>query len=243
MTAREGAERVPPVSAPATSGTRSLPPTGASADASAMVTAEIPAVPSNASNPSYAVLMPDGSIWYPGSRRRLPAPLALRVTVWALALLVLIGCAGLVVEHFQPSWLDPLRHTVAPPGLAPAGTGNPATGTRGASSGMRLVSEDATGVVYAVPATTFTFVVDVAQRCWVQVTSPVVDVAHPLHGPMAFGRTLAAGSTVQISESAPSTLFVGASGASLRVLVGPKAVGTLPSLRVSFTYTFVPSSP
>lgn len=216
-----------------------MAPAGAAQDASSAVTAEIPAVPPS---PSYAVLMPDGSIWYPGTKRRLPAPLALRVTVWALAFLVLLGCGGLVVNRFQPSWLDPLRHTVATPNLPPR-PADVATHAGGTSGGMRLVSENATGIVYAVAGTTFTFEVHVTQRCWVQVTSPVVDLGQPLHGPMAFGRTLGAGSTTEISESAPSTLFVGASGASLRLLVGSKVVGAVPSLRVSFTYTFVPSSP
>ena len=49
------------------------------------ITAEIPAVPVA---PAYGVLLPDGSIWYPGSKRKLPAPTFLRVIVWTLAFLV-----------------------------------------------------------------------------------------------------------------------------------------------------------
>ena len=77
------------------------------------ITAEIPAVPVA---PAYGVLLPDGSIWYPGSKRKLPAPTLLRVTVWTLAFLVAIGGAGLIVEHYHPSWMDPLRHVVGTPG-------------------------------------------------------------------------------------------------------------------------------
>ena len=54
------------------------------------ITAEIPAVPVS---PAYGVLLPDRSIWYPGSKRKLPAPTFLRVMVWALAFLVAIGGA------------------------------------------------------------------------------------------------------------------------------------------------------
>ena len=75
------------------------------------ITAEIPAVPVA---PAYGVLLPDGSIWYPGSKRKLPAPAFLRVIVWTLAFLVALGGAGLIVEYYHPSWMDPIRHVVGP---------------------------------------------------------------------------------------------------------------------------------
>ena len=81
------------------------------------ITAEIPAVPVA---PAYGVLLPDGSIWYPGSKRKLPAPTFLHVIVWSLAFLVAVVGAGLIVEHYHPSWTDPLRHIVGTPGQSVA---------------------------------------------------------------------------------------------------------------------------
>ena len=71
------------------------------------ITAEIPAVPVA---PAYGVLFrtaPSGT----RARSETPRPHLLRVTVWALAFLVAIGGAALIVEHYQPSWLqrDPTR--------------------------------------------------------------------------------------------------------------------------------------
>lgn len=76
------------------------------------VTAEIPSVPVQR---GYGVLLPDGTIWYPGSKRRLPAPLALRVLVWLLFLILLIGIAALVAERLHPDWFSLLRHVTPPP--------------------------------------------------------------------------------------------------------------------------------
>ena len=98
------------------------------------ITAEIPAVPVA---PAYGVLLPDGSIWYPGSKRKLPAPTPLRVTVWTLAFLVAIGGAGLIVEHYHPSWMDPLRHVVGTPGQLAAPSTTTET-TRPASSSNEM---------------------------------------------------------------------------------------------------------
>ena len=74
-----------------------------------VITAEIPAV---RAGPSYGVLLPDGSVWYPGSRKRLPAPLILRVVVWVLAFAVFFAAAGDFIIRYHPSWVAPLRHIV-----------------------------------------------------------------------------------------------------------------------------------
>jgi hypothetical protein len=57
-------------------------------------------------------MLPDGRLWYPGSKRRLPAPLLLRVVVWALAFLVVIAAAGVYVIRYHPTWVGPLRRVV-----------------------------------------------------------------------------------------------------------------------------------
>lgn len=80
-----------------------------------VVTAEIPAVHAG---PSYGVLLPDGTVWYPGSPKRLPAPLILRVIVWILAFAVFLAAAGDIIIHEHPSWVGPLRHIVPAQSLA-----------------------------------------------------------------------------------------------------------------------------
>lgn len=104
-----------------------------------VITAEIPAVKAG---PAYGVLLPDGTVWYPGSRKRLPAPLVLRVVVWVLAFAVLFAAAGDVIIHYRPSWVAPLRHTlpsaatVSPP--VTTGTVKTASHTSGKGSAVRL---------------------------------------------------------------------------------------------------------
>ena len=85
-----------------------------------VITAEIPAVPVG---PSYGVLLPDGTVWYPGSRKRLPAPLILRVMVWILAFAVFLVGAGDFVVRYHPTWVASLRHIV-PAQSAPAAASN-----------------------------------------------------------------------------------------------------------------------
>lgn len=78
----------------------------------AYITAEIPAV--SPVGPSYGVLLPDGSVWYPGSRKRLPAPLLLRIVVWVLAFATLLAGVGDFVVRYHPSWLSAIRRTARP---------------------------------------------------------------------------------------------------------------------------------
>jgi hypothetical protein len=97
------------------------------------VTAEIPAVPVG---PSYGVLLPDGSVWYPGSKKKLPAPPLLRVIVWVIAFAVLIVAIGDVILRFQPAWTRTFRHVVA--ASSGYGTGNDhhnANGQQGTQTG------------------------------------------------------------------------------------------------------------
>jgi hypothetical protein len=103
----------------------------------AYITAEIPAV--SAVGPSYGVLLPDGSVWYPGSRKRLPAPLLLRVLVWVLAFATLLAGAGDFIVHYHPSWLSAIRRTIPVQSNAGktenkvAGTGPTSTSAAGGS--------------------------------------------------------------------------------------------------------------
>jgi hypothetical protein len=210
-------------------------PGGAAIDArgGTAVTAEIPAVPVA---PAYGVLLPDGSIWYPGSKRKLPAPPFLRVTVWTLAFLVAVGGAGLIVEHYHQSWMDPVRHIVGTPGQ-PAGTDG--TGTTRPASGsneMKETSHTANSVTYSVPGIPYVLEIKTTRRCYVVVKS----LTNQLD---LFASTISADVTQSVLVPSGSTaLEAYAGGASLSVSFHDKQVGTIGVLRYAVSYNFNPSS-
>jgi hypothetical protein len=198
------------------------------------ITAEIPAVPVA---PAYGVLLPDGSIWYPGSKRKLPAPTLLRVTVWTLAFLVAIAGAGLIVEHYHPSWTDPLRHVVGTPGQ-PASPGSTTVTTRPAtgSNEMKQTSHTANSVTYSVPGSPYVLAIKTTQRCYVVVKS----LASRTN---LFSATISADVTQPVVVPGGSTtLEAYAGGSSLSVSFQGKPVGTVAVLRYAITYNFNPTS-
>jgi hypothetical protein len=208
-----------------------LPDTGAST----AVTAEIPAVPAA---PAYGVLLPDGSIWYPGSKHKYPAPSFLRVTVWLLALFVMIGASVLVMGHFQPSWIDPLRLVASGPGQS--GGGGTASTTVPASAHssnkMQITSQTATSLTYSVPGRTYVLVITTTQRCYVVVKSLAT-------GTDLINSTLSAGATQTVSVSSGSaTVEAYAGGSSLSVRVAHAQVGNISSLGYAITYKFDPTN-
>ena len=210
--------------------------------AGTLVTAEIPSV---AVAPSYGVLLPDGSIWYPGSKRKLPAPAWLRVIVWTLGFLVLIAGAGLIVEHTHSAWLNDLRHTAGsatPPATTtgpgttsrPNGTGT-GTGTgTGAGSSLTQTGQSANGVTYSVPAPSYALVFSTTQPCYVQVRSEP-------SGTLLYSQTIPAAPSTPVLVAGNSAVVVAAGGASLSVISNGKTLGTIPKLNVSpypFVYSF-----
>jgi len=202
------------------------------------VTAEIPAVPVA---PAYGVLLPDGSIWYPGSKRKLPAPTFLRVIVWTLAFLVAITGTGLVVEHFHPSWLDSVRHVVGTPGqagspVATTPTTHP-TPKHPASDKMVQTSSTATSVTYSVPGAPYLLAIKTTQRCYVVVKSLTSGTAPLLASVIAAGVT-----QTLLIPSGSVTLEAYAGGSSLSVSFHGKQVGTVPTLTYAHTYTFNPTN-
>ncbi len=198
--------------------------------ASTLITAEIPAVPVHR---SYGVLLPDGSVWYPGSKRRLPAAWPLRFVVWMLALVVFLMVCGIVVLKAHPSWLAPLRHTVssAPPTALLGSGAIPSTlakgqaggsGSQTATSGsFHLVSQTADGnvttITYSVPAQTFTILYVTTARCFVRVLS--VPSGTPLYETTQAGKT-----SHPIDVNGAASVQAAAKGSSLGIYVNNKLV-------------------
>ena len=197
------------------------------------ITAEIPAVPVA---PAYGVLLPDGSIWYPGSKRKLPAPTFLRVTVWTLAFLVAVAGAGLIVEHYHPSWTDPLRHVVGTPGQSVGpGTTTVTTPPPAVSKVMKQISQTTNSVTFSLPGSPYVLAIKTTRPCYVVVRSL-------LNRTSLFASTINAGVTQSVIVPGGSTsLEAYAGGSSLSVSFQGKPVGAIALLRYAVIYNFDPA--
>jgi hypothetical protein len=190
--------------------------------------------------------MPDGTVWYPESKRRLPAPWPLRALVWVLVFIELLLLAGAAVEHYHPSWLFGVRnlqHATAPSttgghngsGSGPNSGGTP-TGPAAANSpngGFNVVAPlTSTGVSYAVPHT-YTIIVTASQPAWTVVQSTST-------GANIFAQTIQGGTTARIDATGTTTFQVSASGTNVTVVSGGKTIGVIPAPQLGppFTYTF-----
>jgi hypothetical protein len=200
-----------------------------------VITAEIPAV---RAGPSYGVLLPDGSVWYPGSRKRLPAPFIVRVVVWILAFAVFLGAAGDFVIRYHPSWVGSLRHIV-PAQSAAASSGATRTGTSTASTKgstpsepFALMAPQPTGLQWS-PLTAYTlknsdYSVTVTagdQPVWVQAQA----YANKQVSGTAQFVTLGAGKYVLVTLPEAKLIEIAAQGATIKMYQGFTQVGIVPT--------------
>ena len=72
----------------------------------AIVTAEIPAVPTNVR----AARRGEPIGYAPLAAEVVPAPVALRLIVWVLFFIFLVALIALAVEHYHPDWFSFLRN-------------------------------------------------------------------------------------------------------------------------------------
>jgi hypothetical protein len=218
---------------------------------STVITAQIPAVPAG---PSYGVLLPDGSIWYPGSQKRLPAPLPLRVAVWTLAFLVVLAAAGDFIIRDHPAWVDPLRRMVPASAVAttPVGSGHKAhhTGSaKGSRSGLSVqeTSPQPSGLpsdttAYTIRGTSaYQAVVKVSQVTW--VVAYALSNGHDA-GPPLYAGDVQPGHSTTIAASGPVDLETAAAGATVTIMSGGKKIGTLANPSRGYGHYYLePSGP
>jgi hypothetical protein len=209
------------------------------------VTAEIPAVPVHR---SYGVLLPDGSVWYPDSKRRLPAPWPIRFVVWVLAMTLLLMLVGLAVVEWHPSWLSSLRHSVGPPssinigggGGGQTGTTLGGTGTTVATTGKNGCTTTAKAADGAPSAVTCTLPTSTYEVVFT-TTEPVnYGVKSLPTGSLIYGATQQPGVSHTIAVDGASALQAFATGGTFKVLNGSTVV--VPSTPAVFSciYTFQP---
>jgi hypothetical protein len=202
-----------------------------------VVTAEIPAVPVG---PSYGVLLPDGSVWYPGSRKRLPAPLIMRVVVWILVFAVFIVGAGDFVIRYHPSWLAALRHTVSAqsaPALAaskltPPSTTRAQTAHTSASSMLTPISPPPAGLpsnttAYKVHSPVYTVAVTAGtQAAW--VGAQLDSAGRPVNPPFQ-EQTLNPGQTLKVNPATSDEFInIGRGGTTIKVYNASTLLATVP---------------
>lgn len=196
---------------------------------STVVTAEIPAVPVG---PKYGVLMPDGTIWYPGNRKKLPAPLLLRVLVWALAFLVILAAVGDFIVHTHPAWVNPLRRHVPAAGASLPAFTAPTLPHHAAAPRLSLTMMSPqpanlprATTAYAVKGTSsYTVSVHTTELTYMKAFSLVngYDYGVPL-----FAGELAPGTTQVVSGHGPIDVQVDAGGTTVSVLSGGRKIGTV----------------
>ena len=201
-------------------------------------TAEIPVVRGPGPLPRPPVELPDGTLWYPGVSRRLPAPFGVRLAVWLLFFVLLVGLAGLAVQRYHPGWLSFLRHTGA---AAPAvsGTTGPTTATgavAGSKGGFRLESTTSAGLNYAVPAPSYSIVITFSHPCWTTVASPAGSSSYLVE------QTLTASDSPKVVPvQGSATVNLGAAATSIAVVSGNRTLGTVKAPRTGTNYNFLPA--
>ncbi len=199
-----------------------------------IITAEIPAV---RAGPSYGVLLPDGSVWYPGSRKRLPAPLLLRVVVWILAFAVLFAAAGDFIIRDHPSWVAPLRHIVTPQATTASDAGKttklPTGKTGGSTSAVALMRPQPTGLqwspltAYTVKGAPYTITVTAGtHRVWV---SGQAYTGGQLTGPVTQQTLATSGTFLALPATGEMLVHIGANGTTIKVYHGFTFVATVPT--------------
>jgi hypothetical protein len=178
---------------------------------------------------------------YEEPERRVPAPMGLQIAVWLLFVVFVVGLVGLAVEHFHPSWVSFLRNTATTSNghhHGAASNSTPSTSSSTHSSALTAESTTATGATYLVPsASTYTLVVSVPNRCYIDVASP------PNSKNFVFASTIdASQSPKSITVHGSSSLELGAQTTSVAVEVSGKQVGVISTPRPGYIYTFIPST-
>jgi Helix-turn-helix domain len=172
-------------------------------------------------------------------RRHRPdgTPVWLRVLVGVVALAVLVGVAGLVVQAARPSWLRAIGITHAPDhpgttGAAAASGTSTSTTAATQTAGLRLASTTPTAATFTVRATTFTVQTSaVGNPSWVQITEPGQNA--PL-----YAGVLEAGQSKSFSTQHSLVVEIGSSAAHLFVSSAGKNLGFYFPKAAPYTVTF-----
>lgn len=204
-------------------------------------TAEIPVVRATGTRSRPPVELEDGTLWYPGVSRRLPAPFALRLAVWLLFFLLVVGLAGLAVERYHPDWLSIVRNTgPAAAATSPVGGGGPAAQTTStgapAVGGLRLERTTSSASTYAVGASSFTIKLTFDHACWTRIAEPAGSSHYLVEGTLQ-----ASDSPKVVKVTTSASVYLGASTKSITIASSGHTLGVVQTPRVGHSYEFVPA--
>lgn len=186
-------------------------------------TAQVPAVGGSAGAAAANWGGPSGNGAYGAPRRRRKAPLGLRLLTWFVLLLLIVGAAGLGVDHYKPQWLRDIHvikstggRSASPPPTAPKSV----TSTTAAPVTPHIsTSPGGVGTVdVKVGASSYSIVVSTFGKCWVLAQTP-------LNANALLDKTLLPGQTATIRVTGgPVTLELGSLDANIKVQVGDQTV-------------------
>jgi transcriptional regulator with XRE-family HTH domain len=168
----------------------------------------------------------------PKQRRSL---LWLRVVVSFVAVLVLIGAAGLIVNHYKPEWIHKLGITSAPVIGTPATSASGTTHTsapKAAPPAVTQSSSSSTAATYDVHAAAFQVdVVATGGASWVQATNAQGDTP-------AFAGVLNPGERKVFNVNQSLTLQIGSRAGHVYVAVGKRLVSVFVPTVAPFLITY-----
>lgn len=160
---------------------------------------------------------------YRAPRRRRKAPIGLRLLTWLVLFLLLVGAAGLGVDHYKPQWLRDIHvlkstaHLASPPATTHTKVTTPTT----TPTTTPVVTARSTGVgttTVNVAASSYSIVVSTFNFCWVEAQTPLN--ANPL-----IDKTLQPGQTANIPVTGgPVNLELGSLAALIKVEVDGQIV-------------------
>ena len=162
------------------------------------------------------------------TRHRAPAPVGIRLIVWVVAFICLVALVALATVHVHPTWLSFLRN--AHPNAA-ATTSTPAGGVSSThSTKFALSSSKGSTITYAVPASSFSVVVNPITDAYVTVKAPPTAAAYTFVGIVSKTRAIAVPTTAAV--------VVARQCRSIVIESGSKILGTVPTPRLGVTYIF-----
>jgi Helix-turn-helix domain len=187
-------------------------------------TAEVPAVGGRPAGPSPAGWLGEPSRYY---KRRRRAPWLLRFLTWLVIFLIVLGAAGLSIDHYEPQWLRSIhilkspsrsgsigshstKPTVAPPPTTASTAPAIVVTTTKSRSGTASVS---------VGTSDYSIVISTFGDCWIEAQTP-------LNVNPVINRTLLAGQSASIPVSGGQQISVelGSLSAEIKVQVGGQTV-------------------
>jgi hypothetical protein len=184
-------------------------------------TAEVPAVGGRPRGPSPAGVIGQTPRYY--TARRSPMPWFLRFATWLLIFLILVGAAGIAVDHYQPQWLRDIHILKAatragshgPHTIAPTTSSTPTTSTTAPTDEVTATPTGPGAVEVKVATSDYTIVVTTFGACWIEAQTALS--VNPI-----INRTLQAGQSASIPVTGGQEILVklGSLAAEIKIQLG-----------------------